>query len=130
MWIKETFIDRTRNAQFGSSEWYEPFHADNIGALYRDLLKEYGRCTGKIYVDPKGGGQPIQQGWVFLSRQAYEDSRRTPPETYLREVWVEVSVIEPERRMVQTVWPKSPWDRRTPHALACKGNLDNREKGE
>lgn len=105
MWIRETFVDATQHVQFGESDWYEPA-ATTLGDLYRDLVKEYGRCTGKMYRD-REGGQPYQCGWVFLSRQRYENTR--PPSTYLREVWVEVSATEPTRIPARITNINSPW---------------------
>ena len=58
--------------------------SDNpMGDLYRFGLGEYGRCTGKVYVDRAGDG-PAHVGYVFQSRDQYQDS----DETYLREVWM------------------------------------------
>jgi hypothetical protein len=82
LWISEAFIDRTRNARYGDREPYET-RFDSAGELYRWLVKEYGRCTGKVYVDVADRSRQV--GWVFISRQPYED-RRT--QMYLREVWV------------------------------------------
>ena len=45
------------------------------------MQREYGRCVGKIYIDDNK-----QLGWVFESRQQYENST----EFYIREVWITV----------------------------------------
>jgi hypothetical protein len=84
LWIKETFVNATEGHLFGESDVYESF-ADTPGELYRSCLKEYGRCTGKVYVDlPGKPATPV--GWVFEGRQKYEDTG----ESYLREVWVSI----------------------------------------
>lgn len=79
--INETFINATENYMFGDSQPYEPFTNDT-GELYRALRAEYGRCTGKRYVDLPSGTKAI--GWVFEKVIKYDDSN----ETYKREVIV------------------------------------------
>src|SRR6266446_5663501 len=74
----------------GDSDVYETF-TDNVGALYTSLVKEHGRCTGRMYVDEAvasaaGGGGTRQRhvGWVFLRRKKYEGRVRDgDPKTYL-----------------------------------------------
>lgn len=89
LWARETFVDRTKNAMFGESDAYETF-ATSPGDLYRAMRKEYGRCISKQYTD-LNDGQTRVSGWVFLSRQKYEDARDNRPSSYyLREVWVTV----------------------------------------
>ena len=88
MLIEETFIDATdydatdQKSVFGKSEPHEPY-TDHPGDLFRDLQREYGRCTGHVYQDTISRGT-IAIGWVFLGRQRYDGSNKT----YLREVWV------------------------------------------
>jgi hypothetical protein len=84
MLIQEQFVNVTKGYRFGDSEPYEPF-TDDVGKLYKHLVKEYGRCTGKVFIDTPKGAQAV--GWVFVSRQRYEDAR-TKDDTYLREAWV------------------------------------------
>lgn len=83
LYAQETYINRTLDRMIGESDVTETF-TDNPGELYRCLMAEYGRCTGKVYVDSADGPRAI--GWVFVKRMVYEDSRNG--ETYLREVWV------------------------------------------
>lgn len=86
--IKETYCNKDKDCIFGESGCYRPF-TDCLGTLYRSLQSEYGRCTGKVYVDlPDGKAKSV--GWVFVKRMEYEDSFRirSGPKTYLREVWV------------------------------------------
>jgi hypothetical protein len=79
--IQESFVNATEGYRFGDSEPQEPY-TDDVGELYRTLRAEYGRCIGKVYVDTDDGPKAV--GWVFQSRDRYEDSN----ETYLREVWI------------------------------------------
>lgn len=90
--ISETFIDQDKGYQFGNVEPYEPF-TENIGKLFRSLQREYGRCTGKVYVDTFNGVKAI--GWVFEKRMQYDDAR-SKDDTYTREVWVTLHTAKPE----------------------------------
>ena len=66
----------------GESGWYEPFTED-LGKLFKSLMKEFGRCVSKIYQDaPDGVDDPV--GWVFQKRAKYDDCNQT----YLQETWV------------------------------------------
>lgn len=90
MLIQEQWIDRTRNVGSGETEPYEAF-TDDKGKLYRSCLKEYGRCTGKVYIDTPQGAKAI--GWVFLKRAKYDDCS----ETFLLETWITLHDQEPTR---------------------------------
>ncbi len=94
MLIQEEYIEVKNNGKFvcfGDSGLYEPY-TDNIKQLFKSLQSEYGKCTGKIYIDlPNGKACPI--GWIFEKRVKYSDSN----ETYLQEVWVTLHDDEPER---------------------------------
>ena len=81
MFMQETYVNETENAQFGESDVFEAF-TDDIGKLFRDLQREYGRCASSIYRDTTNGTERI--GWVFESVQRYERSE----ETNKRAVWV------------------------------------------
>lgn len=110
LFIHEEYINQSKGHGIGSSgdDPYESFTADP-GELYRFLRKEYGRCTGAVYVDPAGGGPPRRIGWVFLGRDTYQDAPRYDRErhgsrrawreqwTYLREVWATVHEAPPTR---------------------------------
>ncbi len=87
IWIRETFVNTTREAQFGETEPFESF-TDDLGKLYKSLRSEYGRCSGRVYIDRKDA-PPMPVGWVFIKRMKYEDARDNSPKSYyLREVWV------------------------------------------
>lgn len=74
--------------------------APDMGAIYRYARAEYGRCTGRVYVDSEGG-PPKAIGWCFVSRDAYDDHRGPGEPTYLREAWITVSrLVEPARPAV------------------------------
>lgn len=82
IFAQETYVDATRNAGCGESDVHETF-ADRPGELFRFMRREYGRCTGRVYVDLPGR-PAVPVGWIFQARVRYEDC----DETYLREVWV------------------------------------------
>ena len=84
LYVQESFVNATKGYRFGDSDVYESY-ANTTGELYRAMLKEYGRCMGKVYVDSPEG-PPMHVGWVFQGKQQYEDCK----DTYLREVWVTV----------------------------------------
>ena len=90
MWAKEDWVNKTRNYRCGSSEWYETF-STNQGDLYRAMRREYGRCTGKVYVDGQDGFAH-HVGWVFQQRKKYDDCA----ETFLAETWVTFRKGSPE----------------------------------
>jgi len=81
MLIEESYINRTENCRCGESGKYRPF-TDNTGELYKSLVKEYGRCIGKIYIDTAEGVKSV--GWVFQKKCKYDDCNKY----YLQEVWV------------------------------------------
>lgn len=91
---------------------FENMEIDELrSALYRFSVKEYGRCTGKVYVDKrtptndKGGERwdTVHTGWCFVKRERYEDDTLSccVDEAYLCETWVTVErVVEPARPTV------------------------------
>jgi hypothetical protein len=94
LWVSETYINADKGYRYGEAEPYETF-TDNPGELYRSLRKEYGRCTGNIFVDKEAGPQKV--GWVFVKRVCYDDCK----DTYLREVWV--TVLDKPNTVTRTV---------------------------
>lgn len=85
--IHETYVNVTLGHIFGESDWHEPYTTDK-GQLFRDMQSEYGRCTGKVYVDTKAGTLAI--GWVFVKRMKYVDC----DDYYLQETWVTFRTAE------------------------------------
>ena len=100
--IQETIINRTKGWRVYDGEPYEP-HTDNIGCLFLNYQREYGRCISKMYVDvselaPDGAyrflGKTKHIGWVFEKLVKYTDC----DEKYLQETWVSfVELQEPAR---------------------------------
>lgn len=92
MLISESFVNATKGYHLGEeSEPYEAF-TDDVGKLFRSLMREYGRCVSSVYVDTKNG-KSKRIGWVFQKRMKYEDC----DETFIREVWVTLHDAPPER---------------------------------
>lgn len=87
--VKGTYVNKTAGHGIGSDPRFEEVDKTR-GELYRSLQEEYGRCTGKMYRDVKGGGA-VACGWVFEGKDRYSDTG----ETYIREAWIEV--IEPAK---------------------------------
>lgn len=90
LWAQETWLDQERNCMIGESEVYETFTSDR-GELYRSLIREYGRCIGRVYDELNNKHKPI--GWVFLKRKKYDDCN----ETFLAETWVTIHTSPPTR---------------------------------
>jgi hypothetical protein len=97
------YIDATRQLRCGTEEspLEDCLHCETLddggiqvdkGKLFKHLLKEYGRCTGKVYINgPHGAATPI--GWVFQKRVQYDDCK----ETYLQEVWASFATVTPRK---------------------------------
>lgn len=82
--MREQWVNKSKGYRVGETEWYESF-TDNEGVLFRDLQIEFGRCTGKVYIDlPRQESRPI--GWVFLKKVKYDDTE----EYYLQETWIDL----------------------------------------
>lgn len=91
LWVQETWIDRDQNCMMGESDVYETFTSER-GELYKNCVKEYGRCISRVYVDGLSNkSKPI--GWVFLKRKKYDDCG----ETFLAETWVTIHNGPPDR---------------------------------
>jgi hypothetical protein len=91
MLIQETWTNKTEGYQCGRSDLYEPF-TDNIKRLFRSLMKEYGRCVSKVYVDnPDGFAKAI--GWVFEKRMKYDDCN----EYFIQHTWVTLHKDKPTK---------------------------------
>jgi hypothetical protein len=88
-YVNETRVDVNRHCQLGNSGIFRTPFA-KVGDLYRDMQKEHGRCTGKMYVDR--GGKPVWVGWVFQKRDKYTDSKKS----FLLETWVNFYATNPQ----------------------------------
>ena|ERR1043166_338667 len=91
MYIQETFINRTEDHIIDRTDVYLPWTGDK-GKLFTSLQKEYGRCTGKVYVNTKDG-KTKAIGWVFEGKDSYTDTK----DTYIREVWVVLHKRQPSK---------------------------------
>lgn len=92
--LKVTHVNATEGHIF--SEYTEPLdEAFSAAELYRLGSREYGRCTGKVYIDQRvddpsqGSGHTAHIGYVFVSRERYEDTG----EPYLRETWISQELV-------------------------------------
>ena len=84
LWIKIDMVNATKGYCFSKDRPFETCH-ENLGDLYRAMVREYGRCTSKMYTD-RGVKPAMCVGWVFVKRAKYNDAN----ETYLQETWVAV----------------------------------------
>jgi len=73
------------------SEVYETCYEDK-GFLFKALVKEHGRCVGKIYIDDEND-KSKEIGWSFLRREQYTDCAKT----YLKETWVTLYSAAPTK---------------------------------
>lgn len=81
LYVQESGVNVSEGHRMGDSGVYEAF-TDHPGTLYRECVREHGRCIGRVYIDTDDGSKAI--GWVFLKRDRYEDTG----EPFLRETWV------------------------------------------
>ena len=89
LFIETVSVNADKNYRINDPEFTET-RFDTIGELYRSLVKEYGRCQSKQYVDGSDG-KPVQVGWVFQRREKYTDCN----EKFLMETWVSVHTAKP-----------------------------------
>lgn len=90
--VNITLTNEDKGYQFSDwTDWLDqndPLLTDdgtpNMGSIYRQAQREYGRCTSSVYVDREGG--PVKVGWYFISCEEYEDTH----DKYLRGAWVTV----------------------------------------
>lgn len=93
LYISETYVNATTGVMYGDIPAYETWaDVDDLGKLYKSLVKEYGRCISSMYIDHTDKIKTQKIGWVFLRRATYDDSK----ETYLQETWVAVFVKDEE----------------------------------
>ena len=92
LYMQERHVDATEGSWMGDSDVYETNFTDR-GDMYRAMVKEYGRCIGKVYLDTDDGSKEI--GWMFVKRDHYEDT----DEPFLHQTWVTVHK-GPETRTV------------------------------
>lgn len=91
--INETWCNNTENYIVGESGVYET-RFESVSDLFKSLQAEYGRCTGRIYID-RGEGLNIACGWVFEKVARYEDTH----EPYIQHTWVSVHEKQPNTKI-------------------------------
>lgn len=111
LWITEKYVNRNKSETYNVVNWYETKFEDNqLRDLMRSCSKAFGRPRSVWRDKPGGGKDRMQVGWVFEKSVEYNDiSEATPVKDriYLREVWVEVSIGNPQREPAFNV--VSPW---------------------
>lgn len=91
--IQEELVNATENCRFGGNKPYEAY-TDDVGRLFRDCQRQYGRCTGKVYIDlPSGKAKAI--GWVFEKMARYSDTGGQ----YKQQAWITLHDLPPTRRV-------------------------------
>lgn len=99
--LRIALVNETENYRFSDfDDDSVPLKGDgtpDLGNIYRAMQSEYGRCRGGVFRDTKTGS--IRTGWIFESRQQYDDST----DTYLRTAWVEIQEVIPEVRKPFTI---------------------------
>ena|ERR1017187_6129254 len=96
IWLGISQVNATKHYRFGDDQPYESMYdICERRELYKSLVTEYGRCTGKCYVDvtnAQGISQAKAIGWVFIKRTKYDDCA----ETFLQETWVSLMTKPPK----------------------------------
>ncbi len=83
--LTENHINKTENYCIcEDSIDIEDSTISNLKELYRYGLKEYGKCTGKVYQENYSITKHV--GYVFTQKRKYEDTN----ETYLAETWLTI----------------------------------------
>lgn len=97
--IRMDSINKTENYIIYRSDFSDIEDTDitEIGKLFRELQKSYGRCTSKVYRDIDRQ-TTIEVGYVFEKKRKYARSK----EYYIEETWIEIM----ERIEVKTITTK------------------------
>ena len=90
LYVEENWINRTKDARIDDSGVYET-RFTRRGDLYRAMRREYGRCTGRVYIDTDNG--PKRVGWVFVKKAYYEDTQKP----YIQETWITLHKAPPTK---------------------------------
>lgn len=110
LWITEKYVDRNKGHIYNVVDWYETRFGDvELRGLFMGCVASLGRARSMWQDTPSGGR--AQVGWVFEKRVEYDDALQTAPvkeRTYLREVWVEVSIGDPRQATLPPM-VVSPW---------------------
>lgn len=74
LYIEVFQVNSSNNYALDNPQFHESKYSD-LGKLYRALVKEYGKCTGKLF--NVGDNNKTQQiGWAFEKREYFDDTRR------------------------------------------------------
>lgn len=90
LYCTEVYVNTTEGYSYYESLKPELAFTTDLGRLYRNCVREYGRCTGRVYAE-MADGTSIPVGWVFVERCEYESRwYQSKADTYLRETWITV----------------------------------------
>lgn len=64
-------INETKNWQIHHNTFESAYNTP--GELFRDCLKEYGKCTSKVFIDKVNVDKPVHVGWCFERLEKYSD---------------------------------------------------------
>jgi hypothetical protein len=111
IYYKATFIDSSNNVRLHETE-IQGFNG-TYGELFKDLVGDYGRCTGHVYVDhiKRKEDPPTKVGWVFVKRIFYDDRESyghsmNKKNSFVQETWVtcyDGKPVTTQPRMVSVV---------------------------
>ena len=93
MIIQEEHVNGTEGYRLGEPAFYEAI-SENVGEVFSEARKEFGRCIGSVYVESPGP-KPPRIGWVFEKIERYTDSG----ESYINETWITLHKELPDKRM-------------------------------
>ncbi len=84
--IKTTWYNKIENCIIGEESIdIDDTIIDNMSDLYKSGLREFGRCTSKIYIDLPDGTVK-HTGYTFEKRAKYDDCNKY----YLQETWLTI----------------------------------------
>jgi hypothetical protein len=88
LYVEETHVDTKEDCRYWASEIEETDY-ESVGAIYRAMRSQYGRCVSKVYIDTMQNGVQAT-GWVFRGKVVNDENPYREPYKYVREVWVSV----------------------------------------
>lgn len=100
LFIEVVYTNETKHYRISDPEFVET-RFSNKSELYRSLVKEYGKCVSKVYID-----DGVQIGWVFERRVKYDDVRSSKAFKHMSKIerdncsficstWVSVHMAKP-----------------------------------
>lgn len=91
MLIKETWVNESKGHILSDSGLYESY-TDNIGELFKNCQRLYGRCISGMFIDSTDGKNK-KVGWVFEKLEKYQDAN----EYFKMHTWVEIHAKQPTK---------------------------------